>query len=203
MSGEKGSVDAILMASGFSRRFGSQNKLLAPFLGSPLLVHPLRLLCSSGLFGQVYVTTAAPEVRQLAAQFPVTLLDNPCPENGMRQSVRLGACASGADYLLFAQADQPLLDLDTLRLILAARSPGLIIQPSFAGRPGSPVLFSSIYKEELASLAPGEHARDILRRHPEAVIRLPLSSALPLMDIDLPEDLARLETLQTQPSPGS
>lgn len=183
------------MASGFSRRFGSQNKLLASFLGRPLLLYPLELLCGCGLFGQVYITLAHPEIQRLAAPYPAIPLLNRHAENGMRESVRLGAKASRAEYLLFAQADQPLLDEASLRRILAARKPGCIVQPSFENRSGSPVLFSSIYKEELAHLPPGGHARDLLRRHPDRLVKLPLPTGLPLLDIDQPEDLPRLEAL--------
>ena len=190
-----GSVDAILMASGFSRRFGPDNKLLAPFLGKPLLCRPLELVTQMGVFSRVYLVAANPDVCRLAMQYPVTVLENKHPENGAIESIRLGVTASKADYYLFLPCDQPLLDEHTIDQILALRQPGGIVRPQFGPRPGSPVLFSSHYQNELAALKKGQHARDLIARHPDALITLELESENPLLDVDVKEDLQRISAL--------
>jgi CTP:molybdopterin cytidylyltransferase MocA len=48
-------INAILMASGFSRRFGSANKLLATFRGKPLARHTLELACALDVFNRVFL----------------------------------------------------------------------------------------------------------------------------------------------------
>ncbi len=191
-------VDAILMASGFSRRFGGQNKLLAPFLGQPLALHTLRLACGLPGLGRVFLVAASPEVAALAAGTRAEVLDNRRPARGARESVRLGVEASRAEHYLFFPCDQPLLDAATVEAVLAKAAPGRISAPSWQGAPGNPVLFSAAFRQELLNLAEGEHARDLKTRHPQCVTDVPLQSPLPLRDADSPDTLAELEAAARQ-----
>ena len=199
-----GDIFAILMAAGFSERFGGQNKLLAPFRGKPLARYTLELAAGFGAFSGVFFIAASDAVAALAAGLPVTLVHNTAPEKGQRESVRLGVeaadaflAASGrtADtaYYLFLPCDQPLLDAETLRHIISVREKGRIVEPRFQGAPRAPGLFSGVFREELLALAPGELPRVIKARHPAAVTPVPVSNPLALLDIDTPEDLCGVE----------
>lgn len=188
-----GSVDAILMASGFSQRFGDEDKLLALFCGKPLAQHALDLACGFAGFGQVFFVAARPAVQRLAQGRACTLLENLHPERGARESIRLGVLASKADYYLFLPCDQPLLDEATLTKIMAVRRPGCIVEPHFEGTPGSPALFSATFRDELLALQDGQNARIIKQKHPAAVVKVPFVCPLPLCDIDTPAALAQLE----------
>jgi molybdenum cofactor cytidylyltransferase len=212
------------MASGFSRRFGEENKLLVPFRGKPLAGYTLDLVMTlrhtpgaadrergMACFGAVFFVAADPAVIALAEDpdargrggSPAKTGGPGCPafriirngagERGQRESVRLGVSASAADYYLFFPCDQPFLDGDTVRRLLGARRRGRIVQPVFRGKPGNPVLFSADFREDLLSLGPGEHPRDIKKRYPGALITLDLADERPLIDIDDPETLRRLE----------
>ncbi len=185
-------VDAILMASGFSRRFGVENKLLAPFCRKPLLHYPLFLACESGLFHRVFLVTQDSLVKEFAKNYPVTVLHNEHPDRGQSESVRLGVANSTADYYLFLPCDQPLLDFETLQGIVALRKPQHIVQPCFEKRVGNPVLFSAHFKAELLALGKDVPARSLIKRHSQAVLHLPLASETPLLDADTPEELAFL-----------
>jgi molybdenum cofactor cytidylyltransferase len=196
------------MASGFSKRFGEGNKLLAPFRGKALARHTLDLVCGLDCFYQIYFVAAEDPVLALAEGLPLISLRNEHPERGPRESIRLGlrAARSGgtadgaAEYYLFFSCDQPLLDGGTVRRIAAARRPGRIVQPCYRGEPGNPVLFSGLFREELLNLAEGERGRDVIRRHPESLVRLELAESPhppgqnPLTDVDDPATLAALES---------
>jgi len=192
------------MASGFSRRFGSGNKLLFPFRGKPLAGYALDLACGmskdSHCFSGIFFVAADEQVAGLAKGLPVTLIRNTAPEKGQRESVRLGVEAAGeTGYYFFFPCDQPLLDRETLRLILAARKPGYIVEPcnSQGSRvcqgsrvyQGSPCLFSAAFRDELLNLSEGEKPRIIKARHPEALISVEITNPLALIDIDRPEDI--------------
>ncbi len=192
MNAQCNNVDAVLMASGFSRRFGEENKLLAPFMGKPLLHYPLTLLCNCGMFRTIFVVAHDHEVKQLAKQFPVTVLHNSHPQHGSGESVRLGVQASLADYYMFFPCDQPLLNKETIHTLIKQRKPACIVQPCYENRVGSPVLFSSFFREELCSLAQDEPPRNVLKRHPNALIQVALANEFPLLDVDTPEDLLHL-----------
>ncbi|MDR0629631.1 MAG: nucleotidyltransferase family protein [Treponema sp.] len=185
-------VDAILLAAGFSRRFGTANKLLVPFRGKPLARHTLDLVSSLGSFRRIFFITAATPVQALAEGLPVRVIQNDKPEQGQRESIRLGVSASQGAYYMFFPCDQPLLEADTVRSLLDLRRPGCIVQPACNGIPSTPTLFSATFREELLSLAPGAHPRDIKRRYPEAVITGILTDASSLRDIDDPEMLKLL-----------
>jgi molybdenum cofactor cytidylyltransferase len=190
-------VFAILMASGFSRRFGDENKLLAPFRGKALARHTLDLACGMRCFSGIFFAAADDRVAALAEGLPVTVIRNAAPEKGQRESVRLGVEAAGtdADYYLFFPCDQPLLDDDTVRLVLEARQKGRIVEPRFRGRPGNPCLFSAAFRQELLSLGEGEHPRNIKARHPGAVIAVEAADTAVLADIDEQSCLEQLPVL--------
>lgn len=189
----KGSVDAILMASGFSERFGAKDKLLARFAGVPLAERTLRLVCGSGLFQAVRFVYSSPAVGALTKGYPVEPVFNENPCRGARESVRLGVLPSRADFYLFIPCDQPLLDERTLRLILDRREQGRIVVPAFAGQPGSPALFSAFFRDELLTLADGRNARELRARHPEQVRMVEVANPLALADADTKEEFCRLE----------
>jgi molybdenum cofactor cytidylyltransferase len=208
MSGA-GRVHAILMASGFSKRFGAENKLLALFRGKALARHTLDLICGPELgpdcFYGIFFVAAEDAVLSLAAGLPLTPVRNGHPELGQRESIRLGlmAASSGGpggteEYYLFFPCDQPLLDAATVHRIMAARRPGCMVQPCYRGEPGNPVLFSGIFREELLNLAQGERGRNVIGRHRERLITVELTESPcpppqnPLVDIDDPKMLAVL-----------
>jgi molybdenum cofactor cytidylyltransferase len=201
-------IFAILMASGFSRRFGSENKLLVPFRGKPLARYTLDLVCGLNCFREIFFITACDQVAALAEDLPVRVIRNRSPEKGRRESIRLGVEAAitaaaiaaadnekGSSYYVFFPCDQPLLDPETLKRILEARKPGCIVEPRCRGRPGNPCLFSDVFWEELLTLKEGEQAKVIKARHPNAIIPIEAPNPLAFADIDNLDDLNILENI--------
>jgi molybdenum cofactor cytidylyltransferase len=180
------------MASGFSRRFGDENKLLVPFRGKPLVRHTLELAAGGGLFHRVFFITADANVAAQAGDLPVTHIHNDHPDLGQRESIRLGVDASDADYYRFFPCDQPFLDQALLARLIESRSEGRIVEPVFQGKPSSPTLFSSAFREELLNLKPGEHGRDIKMRRRDFLIGVEIADPSLLEDIDTPETLEYL-----------
>jgi molybdenum cofactor cytidylyltransferase len=180
------------MASGFSRRFAGADKLLSPFRGKPLARHTLELaagLVRTGVFTRAFFIVAADEVAALASGLPVTIIRNGRPGLGQRESIRLGAAASEADYFMFFPCDQPLLDRTAVLGILEARREGCIVEPGIQGEGRNPCVFSRVFREELCSLPPGGKGRDIKARHQDRVISVEVAEPLRFTDIDSPEDL--------------
>ena len=189
-----GPVAAILMASGFSERFGGLNKLLADFRGKPLARYTLELAAGINFSGGIFFTASSREVAALASDLGIVrVLENTAPEKGLRESVRLGVEAAGTEpeYYLFFPCDQPFLDAAAVRLILGARESGCIVEPRHNGRPGNPCLFSAAFRGELLSLNGGETPRLIKTRHPQALRGVEITNPLALEDIDDEETLLR------------
>ena len=187
------SVDIVVLASGFSDRFGRENKLLHVFRGKPLVGHALSLACSLRLGGKVILVCSTPETAAVAGELPVQVVRNLRPERGLCESVRLGVAASQAGYYLFIHGDQPFLDAATIDAVASRRRPGWIVAPSHKGQAGTPALFSATFREELLTLPDGEAPRLLKRRHADKVELVEISDPLPLRDIDTLDDLRALE----------
>ena len=187
------------MASGYSERFGRQNKLLLPFRGKPLARYTLELAAAMDFSGGVYYIAASDKVAALAAGIPgINVIKNTAPEKGLRESVRLGIEACGlaacpaADYFIFFPCDMPFLDTFTVQRILDEREPGCIVEPRFREEPGNPGLFSAVFRDELLSLKEGETPRLIKTRHPEALRVIEITNPQILRDIDDDETFIQL-----------
>jgi molybdenum cofactor cytidylyltransferase len=198
------SLFAILMASGFSRRFGDENKLLVPFRGKPLARYTLDIVLSMKVWERVFFVCADDRVAALAdeatlaykAAVTPAVIRNAAPEKGRRESVRLGVVAAplrvppaGNSYYAFFPCDQPFLDVATVGRILDARRPGCIVEGRFQGKPGNPGVFSAFFRNELLTLREGETPKHIKARHPGRIIPVELPWGLPLSDIDRREDM--------------
>lgn len=191
----KTTVDAILMASGFSKRFGDENKLTKEFCGIPLAQYTLQLVCNSRLYQNIYFITAQPEVATLCKQYPVKLLQNINPQRGQCESIRLGAQASEADFLHFFTCDQPLLTIEVLEKILKNKKAGYITQPTYKEHPVSPILFAKTFKNELIKLKDGETGKAIKKKHLNSIISVAFDTPYILEDIDTPEKFEELENV--------
>ena len=193
---KRDNIAAILMASGFSKRFGERDKLLIPFRGKALARYTLELAAETGFSGGVFFITASCDVARLAEDMPsVKVIKNSAPEKGLRESIRLGVNAAGTDtdFYLFFPCDMPFLDVSTIRSILNKRRQGCIVEPRYQNKPGNPCLFSAVFREELISLGEGETPKIIKARHPDAVIGVEVHHPLILQDMDDKKTFERLE----------
>lgn len=188
-------TDAILMASGFSRRFGGSNKLLAPFKGRPLVCRTLELACSSSLFDNNIFVYHEPALAAIAREYPVQCVFNSAPGTGTASSIRLGVEASTADQYLFFTCDQPLLSPPVLEKLIKNGTENTILRPTYYSSPGSPVLFSACFREELLALTDEQRGKTVLTRHPGQVRTMPINDPFALWDADTPAMLRLLEQI--------
>jgi len=144
-AGNSRSVAGLVLAAGGARRFGSA-KLLAPLRGRPLVAYALDVAGrarGSGLLTDLRVVVAPGDeaVRALAREAGASTIVNHAPDRGLSSSLRAGLAAlADADAALVLLADQPLVRLDVLAVLVAAwhERLGVLIRPRYAGRPGEP-----------------------------------------------------------------
>lgn len=189
----------LLLAAGGATRFGSP-KVLATYRGEPLVCRAVRLLaprCPAGV--HVVVGASAPGVRGALANEPVTLVDNPDWARGLSTSLVRGVAAlpPGADAVLILLCDQPAITPDDLDALIAAWQvePALIAAAGFSDRLGAPVIIPRGLWPQLAALRGDQGARSLLEWHAEHTTVVMPHAAL---DVDTPEDLARLEAAPAQ-----
>lgn len=205
-------VGCVIMASGLSRRFGT-NKLLADFCGQPMLCRAFDATATPGIAARIVVTRSE-EVQALCRAQGVPVLLHSLP--GRNDTVRLGLSAlleqlpelSGC---MFLPGDQPLLRRETVeamteRFCHEQTSPAewqketereiFRLAHRFINDPnplvGSPVLFSKRYFSELRTLPEGKGGSVLLRKYPERVHNIFIGDRNELLDADTPEALAEL-----------
>lgn len=141
-------------------------------------------------FQEVLVVTGYGEIIKIADQFSYRSVFNDAPEIGQSRSVVLGVTVShDSEGWLFLNGDMPWLKEDTLHKIMEAAGEGRhIIVPRYDGCPGQPVYFPSRFYEELKMLTGDQGGRQIIRRHPEAVVYVDIEDSKQGIDIDTPED---------------
>ena len=185
-----GRSGCIIMASGMSRRFG-ENKLLADFLGSPLITRGLDT--TEEMFTKRVVVTRHEAVAGICEERGIPVVLHEFPHRS--DTIRIGLEAIGeVDHCMFCPGDQPLLLSDTIRsLLLAAQNaPEQIWRTCGEQGPGSPVLFPKWMFSELLTLPEGKGGGWALKKYPDNIAMLPVSDPYELIDADTPNVLEQL-----------
>jgi molybdenum cofactor cytidylyltransferase len=187
----------IVLAAGRSQRLGVA-KQFVQVEGETLIVRTVRTISQLEPHLTVVVSgeNAAAIADQLAA-FRCLHVRNDAPECGLSSSLRRGLCAALAadpelQAVLFTLCDQPYLDVQQLRELMAGLARGHAMAASaYAGELGVPAAFRRSMFDELTALSGDRGARQLLRqdRARVAIIAFPAGAT----DVDLPEDVIALQ----------
>lgn len=179
----------VIMASGMGKRFG-ENKLLAPFNGKPMAQWIMDL--TEGVFEKRVLVTRHREIADIATHKGIDVVLHSLP--GRNDTIRLGLEKLGeVKSCVFLPCDQPLIKRETLEKFKEAYYSDLILRAEFEGAVGMPVLFPSVFFEELKSLPEGCGGNYVIKKHPDKVKYISCLDAYELKDIDTKEDLEKLE----------
>lgn len=192
----KNKVVGILLAAGFSRRFGSPDKLLQRLPDG----RPIALASAEHLIQAVpnSIAVVRKENKALA-----TLLGDAglqlifCSKREQEMADSLTAAVRYSSNLQMAKngfvialADMPYIKPETIRAVANKVVDGAsIVIPTFQSQRGHPVAFSEKFRQELQNLQGDEGARSIIKRYADELDLLPTDDAGILADIDTPADL--------------
>ncbi|MBN9462771.1 MAG: nucleotidyltransferase family protein [Burkholderiales bacterium] len=191
-------IGAVLLAAGRSVRMGGPNKLLIPVAGEPMVRRALCVLQAVPLAPVVVVLGREPQaVRAALAGLPAcTMCEVP---EGADQQVSVDAglrvLPEGLDAVLIMLSDQPLLDADDLRWLVArwrGLPAGSAAIPEFGGQRGNPVVVDGSMRAPILAAGPDTGCRGYLAANPQRVHRVTAPNDHFVVDIDTAEDLARL-----------
>lgn len=179
-------LDAVVMASGFSKRMG-KNKLSLSYKGRTLLEATLEKI-SHIPFNEVIICGREKWVESLADKYNFKYCYNSFADLGQSESIKLGAENSTGEGIAFFPGDQPLLTEDTiLNLYYEFQKTNLITIPTVEEDRFSPVFFPEDKKAELLKLEGDTGGKTIIKKTP--VINLvKFSSKEEFKDIDTIED---------------
>ena len=195
---------AVVLAAGAGSRFGG-DKLLAPFRGRPLIAHVAATIAQAILAGELAGGVAIVPPRASALIWALEtaglrLIENRDTTSGLATSLRLGLAALDevlprAESALVVLADQPLLSVETIALLVAAwRRNRLSVRPRYAREldiPGHPVLLDRAVWPMTEGLTGDTGLGPLFRHHPESISIIDVPGANP--DVDRPADLQSLE----------
>lgn len=186
-------VGVIVLASGFSRRFGEDNKLLMP-LGTKTVIQEVmdeiqaldlskHKLCMVTQYQEII------EVYKRDKRIKIAI--NKQAHKGISSSIKLGVEAVGqVDGYMFIPADQIGITCELLTTLIEIfkKKPNHIIVPIYNNKPGSPKIFPKSYKEDLLSLQGDEGGRQIIKDDNSQIHHVIISDASGNKDIDTLKD---------------
>ena len=208
-------VPGVILAGGRSSRMG-RPKALLPVDGRDTFVGRLvRTLRAAGVAEVVVVAAVDGPVDAIRAavagvQPAPRLALNPDPARGQLSSLLTGLEAidrPGVDALLTTLVDVPLVDVSTVRALLAAyaRSRAPIVRPvrEADAAHGHPVLFDRAVFDALRGADPRTGAKPVVRAHAAAIENVPVDDPGAFGDIDTPADYRRVvgRPLPAKPAP--
>ncbi|MCX5874687.1 MAG: nucleotidyltransferase family protein [Deltaproteobacteria bacterium] len=170
------------------------SKQLLPLADKPVIHHCLHALLATEVCPVVVVLSPGGEaVQEAIASFPVTIAWNRDPDGDMAGSVRAGLALLPPDCtgVLVHLVDHPLVTAATMQALCAAHltMPQSIIIPTCNSRQGHPALFP---RTIIAELTPSAILRDIVRKDPARVLRIPVEDEGIFLDMDTPAEYEAL-----------
>ncbi|MFN3767389.1 MAG: NTP transferase domain-containing protein [Ectopseudomonas guguanensis] len=188
-------VAALMLAAGYSRRFGGDKRRATLADGRSLLAASLAL--PSSMLEEVWLVLRPDEsIRELGLPASIKLIQHPLTAQGMGHSLAAGAerllAESHAEAVAIFLADMPLIRRDSLETLLAHASANTIVLPSHQGKRGHPVVFGRDFWPQLAALGGDAGAKVVLQHNAEALHIVELDDLGVLLDIDTPADLIQL-----------
>ncbi len=188
-------ISIIVLAAGESRRWGADNKLLAPIGSLPMIRRTVEMALASGLRPITVVTGHEADAVVMALDcLPIRLVHAPDFADGMSASLKAGVQASTkSDGVLVCLGDMPWVKPETLAAIAAAYDPSedhIAIIPTYRGARGNPVLITSAVFAQVARLNGDQGARALFAAEPDRVVELPVDDPGILRDADSPDALA-------------
>ena len=182
----------IILAAGESKRMGTAKQLL-PWGKTIVLQRVIDMAAGSCLERVILVLGYRADEIANRIRLPdkARIVVNETYREGMASSLKCGIrnAPAATEAFMLILGDQPFIEVTVFNHLIAAHHAGSggITIPTYDGKRGHPVVFSSRYREELLAVS-DQGAREVLSRHIDAIIELTMPSPYILSDLDTPED---------------
>ncbi|MCT4688397.1 molybdenum cofactor cytidylyltransferase [Vallitalea sp.] len=189
-------VTAIILAAGFSRRFGSE-KLLIKLDGKPIIAHVIETIIKSE-FKEIILVYQNEDIKKIAENYNVQHVYNESAITGMSSSIKCAIMkASETDAYMFINGDQPFINSHVVEDLITTFNykKESIIVPRYNGERGNPVIFGSKWKNDFLKITGDIGGRNIINDNKEEVYYLDITENKWGLDIDTKEDYLIIKEL--------
>jgi molybdenum cofactor cytidylyltransferase len=186
----------VILAAGESSRMGSPKALVA-YQGRPFLEHLIEVTQHPRVgLRRVVVGAQAEEILSRLKLDPATVVINPDWNKGQLSSIHaaLRSLPPGvSDGMLLCLVDHPLITATLVSELIEKfyASGKLIVVPTYKGKRGHPVIFSSKLYPELLAAALDTGARAVVWAHGSEVLEVPTIEEGVVLNLNDPEALGR------------
>jgi probable selenium-dependent hydroxylase accessory protein YqeC len=188
-------IDIVLTASGESRRFGSENKLLHKINGRAVfdyaLENALELKAKlSDIINGITVVSRYAEIEKICSYKNVKYIHNAESHKGISASIHLGVENTPKDNaIMFMVCDQPFMKVETLvKLVTGFVNSGksLACLMSEEGKTSNPCIFDRAWRGELLAIEGDRGGKSIIKKNVQEVFFCKGASDIEFVDIDTP-----------------
>lgn len=183
-------VVALVLAAGFSRRFGEDKRWTVLRSGKPMIEQVLAHIAAAQISAYVVLRADDPHRSSHAWSVPTLVVAAEDASRGLGASIAAAARQLPDDQpILICLGDLPYIKPETYRAIADALDAHALVVPVFRGQHGHPVGFGAHFLPELRHLDGDSGAKEILLRHRDQVVEIQVDDAGALHDIDTVADL--------------
>lgn len=190
-------IIGIIMASGFSTRM-NRDKLTLTIDGEPVIERVIKAAKASKL-GEILLIYQKDEVKDIGLKHGIKTILNQNPEKGQSQSMKLGIKASApeAKGYMFIVGDQPLLNSQTIDILIDAfnHNDKEIVVPIYNKKNGSPTIFSSKLRNKLLRVEGDKGGREIIEEMKNKVEFIHIKDYKAGLDMDTWEEYEQINRM--------
>ncbi len=187
-------LSLIVLGAGFSRRFGDDDKLVAPFRGSTVLQETLNAYSALQFDARILIVNESDgPVSDIGRKSGFNISLNADADSGVGTSIAAGVRDAPQSHgVMIALGDMPFLASDTVAALIDAFDASdrtKITAPAMSGRRGHPVIFPAVCCDALTALRGDEGARAVISAHAALLQLISVKDPGIFEDIDTPENL--------------
>lgn len=182
-------IDGIVLAAGGSTRMGKPKALLE--IGdTTFLEKAVHLLRDAGCRYVLAVVNDDLWIERLADVAGAAVIINDANNAEQIDSLRLGIAnlPDGGDGVLVLPVDCPRVNVETVKAVMTASGDAPVVNPTYNGKAGHPVLFARSVLPELLEPGLDAGARTVIERHAQESVTVAVDDPGILIDIDTPDD---------------
>lgn len=187
-------ITAIIMASGFSERMGS-DKLFLKVNSQTLIERTIKIVKGSKI-DNIIIVYRDKRIKDIAKNQGIISIYNNNAKKGQSESIKLGIKSADerTKGFIFFVGDQPFLSIEVINKIITEfkKRREEIIIPLYNGKRGNPIIFPALLKKDLLLINGDIGGREVIKNNLDIVNYIKIHDKYLGIDIDTIEDYKKI-----------